>query len=290
MARKKARRRAVRKKAPEPKPVSRRNVDHFAEEVGDLGNRIGRRFEERGERWDSWFHRTFGVVGPLISSVLGLLVFALLIWIIGVANFSGSTFLLTIRSFLMMNIGIFFLIFLFFSYASYFSRINRKSYAPFSPFVMAVGVGILLWIIGRVFGMVGDYTGVMMLSLTGQFLNGMVLFQVFFVVMLIGYVVYFVRQAFGKPAAGEESIAIRKPAPVALKASRKVPDIRRLYRSGKDRILGGVCGGIAEYLDVDPVIIRLIWVISVFAWGAGILAYIIAWIIIPRNPEDKWRR
>jgi phage shock protein C len=285
MARKRARRKAIKLKH---EPVSRRNVDHFAEEVGDIGNRIGKRFEEKGENWDSWFHRTFGVVGPLISSVLGLLVFALVIWVVGIANFSGSTFLLAVRSFLMSNIGLFFLIFLFFSYASYFSKINRKAYAPFSPLVMAAGIGIVLWIMGHVFGLVGDYTGVMMLSLTGQFLNGIVLFQIFFVALLIGYVVYFVRQAFGKPSAREERIVMKKP--VALRASRKGPEIRRLYRSGKDRILGGVCGGVAEYLGVDPVIIRLIWVISVFAWGFGILAYIIAWIIIPRNPGHKWRR
>jgi len=282
MARKRARR-----KAPEPKPVYRRNVDHFAEEVGDLGNRIGRRFEEKGESWDSWFHRTFGVVGPLISSVFGLLVFALVIWVMGIANFSGSVFLLSIRSFLMSSIGIFFLIFLFFSYASYFSKINRKAYAPFSPLVMAAGIGIVLWIIGHVFGMVGDYTGILTLSLTGQFLTGSALFQLFFVVLLIGYVVYFVRGYLGKPVASEERIVMKRPA--AVRASRSGPEIRRLYRSGKDKILGGVCGGIAEYLGVDPVIIRLIWVISVFAWGFGILAYIIAWIIIPRNPDHKWR-
>lgn len=63
---------------------------------------------------------------------------------------------------------------------------------------------------------------------------------------------------------------------------------KRLYRSGKERILGGVCGGIGEYLEVDPVIIRLLWIVGCLAWGAGILLYIIAWIIIPRNPGHKW--
>jgi len=64
---------------------------------------------------------------------------------------------------------------------------------------------------------------------------------------------------------------------------------KRLYRSGKERILGGVCGGIAEYFDTDPTIIRLIWVLfTLLSFGAGILFYIIAWIIIPRNPKDKW--
>ncbi|MBU4299639.1 MAG: PspC domain-containing protein [Nanoarchaeota archaeon] len=64
--------------------------------------------------------------------------------------------------------------------------------------------------------------------------------------------------------------------------------IKRLYRSGKEKILGGVCGGIAEYLNVDPVIIRLIWAVSILVYGSGFLLYIIAWIIIPRNPEHKW--
>jgi phage shock protein C len=270
--------------------VSAKNVDHFAEEVGDLGERIGKRFEEKGESWDSWFHRTFGVVGPLISSVFALVIFALIIWVIGIVNFSGSSFLLTVRSFLMTNIGLFFLAFLFFSYASYLSKINRRAYTPFSPLVIAVGIGVLVWIMGHIFSMVGDYTGVFLLSRAGIFLTGNGLFQIFFIVMLIGYAVYFVRASLGNPIVTDKTIVMKKP--VSHKASKKEPEaeVRRLYRSGKDRILGGVCGGIAEYLGVDPVIIRLLWVISIFAWGFGILAYIIAWIIIPRNPEHKWNR
>jgi phage shock protein C len=63
--------------------------------------------------------------------------------------------------------------------------------------------------------------------------------------------------------------------------------IRRLYRSGSDRVLGGVCGGIGEYFNIDPTIIRLLWIVFALS-GAGILAYIIAWIIIPRNPRQQW--
>lgn len=65
--------------------------------------------------------------------------------------------------------------------------------------------------------------------------------------------------------------------------------MKRLYRSGKEKILGGVCGGIAEYFGIDPVIVRVLWVILCLLWGSGILAYIIAWIIIPRNPHHKWK-
>jgi len=64
--------------------------------------------------------------------------------------------------------------------------------------------------------------------------------------------------------------------------------IKRLYRSGKEKVLGGVCGGVAEYFNIDPIIVRLLWILSIFLWGIGIIFYIIAWIIIPKNPKHKW--
>ena len=63
--------------------------------------------------------------------------------------------------------------------------------------------------------------------------------------------------------------------------------IKRLYRSRNDRILGGVCSGLAHYFEIDPVITRLLWVLLTFAMGFGILAYLIAWIIIPEEPVSK---
>jgi phage shock protein C len=59
---------------------------------------------------------------------------------------------------------------------------------------------------------------------------------------------------------------------------------RKLYRSSNDKILAGVCGGIAEYFALDSVIVRLLWVVFTLMGGAGLLAYIIAAIIIPGNP------
>lgn len=58
---------------------------------------------------------------------------------------------------------------------------------------------------------------------------------------------------------------------------------KKLYRSKKERMIGGVCGGIAEYFDVDPTIIRIAWVVFTLMGGAGIIAYIIAWIIVPEK-------
>ena len=58
---------------------------------------------------------------------------------------------------------------------------------------------------------------------------------------------------------------------------------RRLYRSEKERLLGGVCGGLAEYFKIDPVLVRVIFVIlTFFSVGLGLVAYIVLWIIVPR--------
>ena len=60
-------------------------------------------------------------------------------------------------------------------------------------------------------------------------------------------------------------------------------ETKKLYRSKKDRVFAGVCGGIGEYLGVDPTVIRLLAVILGFT-GSGVLAYIVAAILIPENP------
>jgi phage shock protein C len=64
--------------------------------------------------------------------------------------------------------------------------------------------------------------------------------------------------------------------------------VKILYRSGKNKILGGVCGGIGEYLNIDPTVIRLLLILLTLCYGIGILFYIIAWIIMPRNPKHKF--
>ena len=56
---------------------------------------------------------------------------------------------------------------------------------------------------------------------------------------------------------------------------------KRLYKSSTDKKVCGVCGGIANYFDVDPTVIRLIWVIFTLVGGSGMIAYIIAAIIMP---------
>ncbi|MFT9494772.1 PspC domain-containing protein [Anaerosolibacter sp.] len=61
---------------------------------------------------------------------------------------------------------------------------------------------------------------------------------------------------------------------------------KQLYRSKHNRVISGVCGGIAEYLDLDPTLIRLLWVLITIPGGIGFIAYIVSIIIIPENPQQ----
>lgn len=60
--------------------------------------------------------------------------------------------------------------------------------------------------------------------------------------------------------------------------------MKELKRSRTDRMVAGVCGGLGEYLGIDPNVIRLVWVVvTVFTVGTGVLAYLLAWLIIPEE-------
>jgi phage shock protein C len=63
---------------------------------------------------------------------------------------------------------------------------------------------------------------------------------------------------------------------------------KRLYRSKKEKRIAGICGGLGEYLETDPTLIRLIFVLLFFVTGFApmIITYLIGWIIIPLNPEE----
>ena len=65
---------------------------------------------------------------------------------------------------------------------------------------------------------------------------------------------------------------------------------RRLYRSQRERIIGGVAGGIGEYFDIDPVWVRLAFILLIFAGGFGFIAYIALWIIVPRQTSQSTPR
>lgn len=64
--------------------------------------------------------------------------------------------------------------------------------------------------------------------------------------------------------------------------------MKKLYRSSSNKIFAGILGGLGEYFEVDPAILRLLWILVVIFTGVvpGILAYIIAMFIVPKKPKD----
>jgi len=60
--------------------------------------------------------------------------------------------------------------------------------------------------------------------------------------------------------------------------------VKKLYRSRRDRMIAGVCGGLAEYFNVDPTVVRLIFVLFFILGGAAFLVYLLMWLIVPLAP------
>ena len=61
---------------------------------------------------------------------------------------------------------------------------------------------------------------------------------------------------------------------------------KKLYRSQVDKIIAGVAGGLAQYFEVDPMIVRLLFILITVIGGSGVLVYIILWMLLPRNPQE----
>jgi phage shock protein C len=61
---------------------------------------------------------------------------------------------------------------------------------------------------------------------------------------------------------------------------------KRLYRSRLDRMIGGVCGGLGEYFDIDPTLIRLLFVFGTLLGGPGVIAYLVLLVVVPLEPGE----
>lgn len=61
---------------------------------------------------------------------------------------------------------------------------------------------------------------------------------------------------------------------------------KRLMRSSTDKKIGGVCAGLADYFDLDPTILRVVWLLLILCGGTGLVAYIVLWIVLPLAPAE----
>ena len=78
-------------------------------------------------------------------------------------------------------------------------------------------------------------------------------------------------------------------APLAGQAAAPASPVpaKRLMRSSADKKIGGVCAGLADYFDLDPTIVRIVWLLAVFCAGTGFLLYVILWIALPLAPATN---
>lgn len=60
---------------------------------------------------------------------------------------------------------------------------------------------------------------------------------------------------------------------------------KKLYRSRTHRVIAGVCGGLGEYFDLDPVLVRALFVAAALGGGFGVMVYLIVWVVIPEEPQ-----
>jgi phage shock protein PspC (stress-responsive transcriptional regulator) len=70
----------------------------------------------------------------------------------------------------------------------------------------------------------------------------------------------------------------------AAQASGYAVPVKRLMRSSRDKKIGGVCAGVADYFDLDPTVVRIVWLLAVLCAGTGGLLYLILWIALPLAP------
>ena len=103
----------------------------------------------------------------------------------------------------------------------------------------------------------------------------------------LGYflVQYFTKNTRAGQETEERAVTETAEAEGAVETEQAAP-AARLHKSSRDKKFAGVCGGIAEYLNADPTIIRLVFVLLVLGWGSGVLAYIACAVILPEGEAE----
>ena len=261
-----------------------RNMDHFGEEVEKIGKRIEESFEQTGKNIETWYDRTFGFFGPLLSAMIAFVIFFI---IISIFSFLGDQYewMERVSLFLQPFLLLFLLVFLLSSYSQYFNK-KIKPFRYVSPVIGAIIFLVWFWAAIRILLIIAEEFNLGVIQ-TFANLFEMLIIPLAVLILLLGYVGILTSTSFDSKTKEYKKQETKNHSTEPY--TKKQEPYKRLYRSGNEQILGGVLGGIAEYLKVDPVIIRIVYVLLLFAsFGFMVLAYIVAWIIIPRNPNHHW--
>lgn len=231
------------------------------------------------------FDRSFRGAGPLLKAFIGFILVLLIVEVLQALS-GSSTFAERFGEFLDSNLLLIFLILLLAAYSGYSSRRYHRYYPYVSPLVAAIIITFVLWLVANMLGILGSSHDVDELETMGDLLFS-ILYIIFLLVLLIGYIGVVMRANRPEPPRMVPSYPVPDlPRPTGAPASpQPVPGPRRLVRSDRNRILFGVCGGMADYFDIDPFLIRVLWVVgALVSLGAFVLAYLIMAILLPKGP------
>ena len=259
-------------------------MDHFEEEIEDFGKKIEESVEKAGKHIETWYDKTFGITGPFISALIAFVLF--FIFLLAISFFAEKhSWLQDVKVFLEPLLLVILIIFLLSSYSQYFAK-KIKPFRFVSPIIGAIIFIVWFWIAINILSIIATTFD---LPLVQTFTNlfEVLLFPLAILILLIGYlgVILSTRQWETSEKDLDDTVSNQ----TKRQETKENEEFKRLYRSGKDHLVGGVLGGIAEYLNVDPTIIRVLYILLLFAsFGFMILAYLIGWMLIPRNPNHTW--
>lgn len=239
------------------------------------------------------FDRTFKAGGPLLKTFLGI-IFVLLVMEIFDALSGESPFAGRFSDFLEDNLLLFFFVFLLAFYFGFMSRGYPRETVLISPLVTAIVITFSLWVLGTALEILGDVENESFISAMGEMLFS-VLYIIFLLIILLGYIGIIMRADRLSRDKIPASAPVPPIAPPVTPVASPVPPVtpplssstpgKRLMRSNRDKILLGVCGGLAEYIGTDPFLVRVLWAVGIIlSAGVFALAYLVLAVIMPKAP------
>jgi phage shock protein C len=268
-----------------------KNIKHFEEEIDRFGKKLADIFDDAGENIGTWYDRAFGPFGPVLISIFSSII---LLIILQLLIFFGEQrpWLIEIQLFLEPILILFIIVFLISTYSQYLTK-KIKPFRFVSPIISVLIFIFWFWVALNIIAIIGAEFEVSIL-ITFKNLFELLLIPIALIILIVGYANIISNAQ--KPVSNQQikkksqSESVNTTQDQVQKHDITQEEYKRLYRSGKDQIVGGVLGGIAEYLNIDPTLIRVLFVIILIAsFGTMVLAYLIGWIIIPRNPNHQWK-
>ncbi len=266
---------------------------HFGEEVERLGEKVGREAEEASKAKMGLIDHSLGILGPLVSSLIGLLLLILLIWIATVP-LAEVNWIKDIGDFCLENLVFFFFVGIMLSYTAYLSRRYHQDFRWVSPILNATAAAIGFWVLVHIFDILYQDVGSPLFLDYANIANFLIPASFVFV-LLFGYILLLLQVANegfrNKPDPNNPAILESKTGPVRTLLPTPEPGSNSVkdgpHRSARDKLIAGICGGLAEYFHINTTALRFIFAVLIpFTLGNVIIAYFVLWVVIPRDPKE----